>query len=378
MFSLALGLLIFFSAPGLALAANNNLASLSEKTVEVKKGEVVNHDLFAVGESVVISGTVNGDVYAAGGNVLVDGTVNGDLLVAGVTVTVLGNISDDIRAAGSSVLIKGPVGKNVVGFGSNVTLGSEGKVGGSFLAAGNTLDLSGPIGKDVNAYGNQVLLTSTVGRDFQGMMQSLVLGSGAKITGNLTYQSSQEIKVPAGVVSGEVSYQPLPKEKQPAAVSAKVAGLIPFFLGLKVFFNFVGLLFSLVLGLIYFSLFPKRAQGILEMIGSKPWISLGLGILTLILFPIVLVILAVSLIGIPLLLILIPLFLFFLYMAKIFTAFYLGRRLLSRSDLFWPLLAGLVIYYLLSLVPVIGGLTTFAFMTIGLGAFILDLKSLRR
>ncbi len=377
LFSFLVIFTFFLTLPGLVLAANGDLGSLSNKTVEVKKGEVVNHDLFAAGESVIISGTVNGDVYAAGANVLVDGIVNGDLLAAGATVTVLGNISDDVRAAGSSVIIKGPVGKNVVAFGSNVTLSSEGKVGGSFLAAGNTIDLSGPISKDVNAYGNQVLLTSTVGRDFQGMMQSLVLGSGAKIVGDLNYQSSQQANVPAGVVSGKVTYKPIEKTQPnlPPAAPFALAGL---FVGLKFFLSFTGFLISLVVGLIYLSLLPKRAESLVNIIGSKPWVSLGVGLLTIIIFPLVLVILAVSLVGLPLLFLLVPLFLFFLYMAKIFTAFYLGRRILSSDKLLGPLLVGLLLYYVLSFIPGIGFLTVLAFVTVGLGAFILDLKSLRQ
>ncbi len=368
--SLILSLFIFFSLPGLALAADPN------SNFEVKKGEVVDRDVFAVGENVTISGTVNGDVYAAGANVLVDGTINGDLLTAGAAITVLGTVTDDIRAAGNSVLIKGTVGKNVVAFGNNVTLGSEGKVGGSFLAGANSLDLSGPVAKDVTAYANQVTLTSRVGRNFQGAMQNLVLGGNGKIAGNLTYQSSRQANIPQGAVSGKISYKPVERQ-QTKNISPDVTGLKPIFFGFKFFFSVTGLLISLAVGLIYLALFPRRAEGLVNTIGTRPWASLGIGFLAFFIFPVLVILLAISLIGIPLLFLVIPLFLFFLYLAKIFTAFYLGRRILSRNDLFLPLLAGLVIYYVLGLVPVVGSLIGIIFVTIGLGAFILDLNSLR-
>lgn len=361
LFSLLILFTLFLSLPGVVLAGSGN--------IQVPKDEVISHDFYNAGENVTISGTINGDVFVAGANVLVDGTINGDLIAAGATVTVLGNVSDDVRAAGSSVLIKGRVGKNVTAFGSSVTLGSEGNVAGSLLAAGNTIDLGGPIGKDVRAYGNQVLLTSTVAGDFQGAMQSLVLGANTKISGNLTYQSGEEINVPAGTVGGKITYQP------PQEAETKMTGV---FFGLKFFMAIAGFLLSLFIGLVYLFLFPKRAQGIVETIGSQPWPSLGLGLLTIILFPLILIILAVSLIGIPFLFILIPVFLFFLYMAKIFTAFYLGRRILNNSRLLGPLALGLLLYYVLGLIPVIGFLTAFAFVTVGLGAFLLDLKSLRQ
>ena len=50
--------------------------------------EVINKDVFAVGDRVDVSGTVNGDVYALGSEIFVDGTVNGDLLAAGGTVNI--------------------------------------------------------------------------------------------------------------------------------------------------------------------------------------------------------------------------------------------------------------------------------------------------
>lgn len=149
--------------------------------------------------------------------------------------------------------------------------------------------------------------------------------------------------------------------------------------GASLYFKFVAFLLALAFGFLFLYLFPKRVEGMSKIISSFPWKSLGVGVLTPIVFSLIVAFLAVSLVGIPFIFILLPIFLLLVYFAKIFTAFFVGRKILGpKKSWGWALLVGIAIYYALSLILVINGIIAFFFICLGLGAFVLDQKSRRR
>ena len=374
----------FFLLPGVVLA---KLETPQEtKNIEVKKGEVIDHDFFAAGESVTISGVVNGDVYAAGANITVDGKINGDLLGGAGIVTLLGEVTDDVRIGGGNILINGVIGKNLTVGGGSVTITDEARIMGSLLAFAGSVDVRGPIGREANVFAGRALFANKVGGDLKGAFEELILTSEAQISGDLEYESEKEADIDEdALVVGETTRKvPEKKEAQLEKFAPELRPVIFGFTRIKLYLKFFSFIVSLIFGLIFLSLFPKRAKGIVEVLESRLWASLGVGILTPILFGLAMILLAITLVGIPLILIIAPLFGLLVYFSKIFTALFLGRKILlnfnwSKSQS-WALFAGLLIYYLLRLipVPVIGGLTGFVFTTTGLGAFVLDQKSLRQ
>lgn len=373
------GLLLLLPASVLGLDQ-----SLKTQNIEVKKGEVIDHDFFAAGESVAISGVVNGDVYAAGGTVSVDGKVNGDLLVGAGVVTILGEVTDDVRVGGGNVLINGLIGKNLTVAGGSVTITNEAKINGSILAFCGLINVRGPVGRGANVFAGKALFANQVGGDLKGAMENLVLTSQARILGDLEYESKDkaEISEEALVVGENIHKLPEKGEVKLRKIAPQVQPVIFGLAKIKLYLSIFNFFVSLVLGLVFLSLFPKRAEGIVKILTSRPWGSLGVALLTFVLFPVALVVLAITIIGIPLLLLLLPVFGFLVYFGKIFTSLAVGRWLLLRFKIKrswrWALLAGLIVYYLLGLIIVIGPLVAFVFTTLGVGAFILDQKALRR
>jgi len=190
------------------------------------------------------------------------------------------------------------------------------------------------------------------------------------------------MEIKKGAVAGETSYQPIEGKnfisKKGFFKDMKAISFLGI-AGIGLYFKFISFLLALGFGFLFLYLFPKRVEGITKMIGCCLWKSLGIGVLTPIIFSLIVIFLAVSLVGIPFILVLLPLFLILLYFAKIFTAFFVGRKILgSKKSWGLSLLVGLLIYYLLSLIWVINGLVAFFFVFIGLGAFILDQKCCRR
>ena len=104
------------------------------------------------------------------------------------------------------------------------------------------------------------------------------------------------------------------------------------------------------------------------------------GLVCLIVVPIALIILAITMIGLPLALILGALFAILLYVVKIFVGVYLGEKALRLFNkklpipLIWSMIAGLVIIYILFLLPFIGWLIKLAVMLWGLGVLLVIIK----
>lgn len=378
-FHLSLLICSLFFLPRIVLAQNQAKDAFGTKNVMVEEGEVIDRDFFAAGETITISGVINGDAFLAGGNISVDGKINGDLLAGGGMMTISGEVSDDVRVGGGNILISGTIGKNLTVGGGNVTISNEAKVGGSLLAFGGSLVVNGPIGRDALAFASQANFGNQIGGDLKGTIESLTLSSEAQILGNLEYESPQKAVIGEGAtVFGKITYKP--KEEKPLQPEGWLKK-IPLGFGKKIrpFFAFTSFILNLILGLLFISFFPKRAAGMIKTLASRPWASLGVGILTPIIFGLAMVLLTISLVGIPLMLILLLLFSFLVYFSKIFTILFLGDKFLNRSYV-WSFSVGLLVYYLLKLVAP-GGLMTLISLimtSFGLGAFVLDQKSLRQ
>jgi len=370
--------LILLSLPTVILAQDSE----KPQNFEVKKGEIINHDFFAAGDTVTISGVVNGDVYVAGASVTVDGTINGDFLAGAGMITILGEVSDDIRIAGGNILINGTVGKNVTLAGGTATITSEAEIKGSILAFVGSLELRAPVGRDANLYAGRAVISNQIGGDLKGEFDELILTSEAGILGDLDYKSPQKAEITEGsIILGETNYELQEKEKAPGLkVEALVKPSVPR--GTNLWLSLSSFILSLLLGFGFLYVFPKRGEAIVKILSSRPWQSLGAGFLAMILFPVGVILLAITLIGIPLILLIVPLFIFLLWFSKIFAALWTGQWILSRSvsnkSWKWALFLGLVVYYLLRQLPIISPMAVFAFTTLGLGAFLLDQKALRK
>lgn len=372
----------FFSQDVLAQTGTPAADKKQEKNVIIGKNEVINHDLFAGGNSVIISGVVNGDVFAGTNSLVVEGIIRGDLIAGANMITISGQVTDDVRLGANNISINGLIGKNATLFGNNLTVSSEARIGGSLLAAGQMINLNGPVDKDVTVYGQKVNLASSINRNFKGSFQTANIGEGAIIRGDFAYQAPEEMEIKKGVVIGETSYQPTKGKdfisKKGFFQDIKAMSFLGI-VGVSLYFKLVAFLLALGFGFLFLYLFPKRVEGITKMIGCCPWKSLGIGVLTPIIFSLVVAFLAVSLVGIPFIFVLLPLFLLLLYFAKIFTAFFVGRKILGQKKSWGlSLLVGLLIYYLLSLIWVINAFISFFFIFIGIGAFILDQKYRRQ
>lgn len=370
---LALVLLFVTLVTPVALAADDE-----QTYVTLEKKEVVNRDYFAAADTVRLSGTVNGDAYVAGGMVTVDGTVNGDLLVAGGTVEIRGTVKNDVRVVGGNIVIAAPVGGNVTAGGGNITVHPDGTIKGNLLAGSGNLELSGPVGKNVTAGAGNIIIDSAIGGDMRLAADELSTGSNAKVAGDVTYWAERQARIGTGAIAGNLTFNQMKEsESKPKEMMQKsVSGTIRTAIGAVLAMVAAGGIVLLVAGLIVFSVFPKFTEKTVRSMGTNAWGSFGLGFASVVAILILSLIAFVTVIGIPAGLFLLVLLGFLCFVGNIYGALFIGRATLTRfakaPHLAWQLGTGLVILFVLTLIPVLGWLTRAIIVTMGTGAVLTE------
>lgn len=360
------------------LLSAQTFAQEPPKTTTLPGSETINRDYFAGNERVVISGTVNGDIYTVGSDVTFDGTTTSDLMVAGGNVTISGNIGGDVRLAGGNVIFSGAeIEGNLTVAGGDVVIDKSTNITGSIVAFGGNLQFMGPIGKNLVVAGGQVTIGNNINGDvWSPGVGSLRLMNEAYVNGQLTYSSEQEAVISEGATIVGVSERrtpPVEKQDLREAVE-KGEGVLA---GLFLFILLGDILMSILLGLCLAFFFPnfvlKVADKALTSVGN----SFLIGLVTAIITPIALLLFMLTIIGIPLSIALFVIFFLVLWFAKVLGSIALGRRILNikKSELSYkPVFLGVILYFILGIVPIVGGLLQ-AFITLtGLGSLVISKK----
>jgi cytoskeletal protein CcmA (bactofilin family) len=391
--------------------------SRSGDQVIVGPDEVVDDDLYATANQVVVEGTIRGDLVAFGQSVTVDGTVEGDLIAAGQSVEIGGEVDDDARIAGQALLLGegASVGDDLIAAAYSLQNEPESNVGGTLWYAGYQALLAGTVGQDLAGAVNALTLGGEIGGDadvdvdgeeggaappaFVPVPQvpiptvepGLTLTDSALIGGNLTYQSSTEAQIdPGAQIEGDVVREERPVEEEEATRSPLAEGVL----------DALGSLVALVLvGLLLVWLAPRWIRRRAYTVLDRPLASLGWGLLGLVAFLIlgIVILLVTILLAIVLglltlgslvaLIVVLGLLAeaalvlaFWIstgYLAQIVVGFLAGVLLLESvvpgrgAGRVLPLVVGLIVYVILVAIPVLGSIVGLIVVLLGLGALLI-------
>jgi cytoskeletal protein CcmA (bactofilin family) len=358
-----------------AVSADDSFGrSVWRERVVLAAGQVVQGDYVAAAPRVVISGTVNGDVYAAGGRILVDGIVNGDLIVAGAKVILSGKVAQDARIAAAHAVVSGTIGRNLTVGAPDIQLTDAGEALGNMLAAGGDVELEGRIGRDVKVAAREVTVSSHVGGNLALAAGSFSLTPDAVVEGKLRYWSDTEPVIDDGAtVRGTVTHRPLFQGWQAEEFRYGLRGL-------HLLAAAVSVVSTLILGLVLLGLYPAFTRRASSMIRERPWRSLGWGAVALLGIPVIALAFIVTLLGLPVGLVLMALYGVMLYVGRVYAMTWLGQVLLRRTSdslsLTWCFVTGLIVYTILSFLPVVGELVTLLTVVLGLGALLIAERDL--
>jgi hypothetical protein len=328
--------------------------------VTIPAGQVVNDDLFIGSESVDIAGTVNGDIYVGAGTVNFTGRVSGDLVVGAGTLNVNGGVIGDSLIVGAGT----------------VNIDEQTRIGGSFIAGSGTIDNRAAVGRNLMIGVGNLNFNAPVGGEAYVGAGNVTFGSNTTIKGDLTYSAENTLDESIDQkVGGKVTrYSPPQPQRVDPRLAAK--GLFAAKIGFEVW-SFLG---ALVVGLVMNWLLSAFSLGIASKIQNKFLASVGWGLILLIVAPFALILLAVTGVGLPLAFVLGLLYFIDLYLAKIFASLALGKMMARRFNWKFSLPAvyfvGLVAYYVLRNIPILGILVRMTALLAGIGGIWLYKKQL--
>lgn len=397
----------------------------SGEKVVIQADQVINDDLYVGANEFTLDGTVNGDVITGAQMVTINGTINGDLMAAAQTVVVNGTVTGDVRAAGSVLFFgeKASIGGDIVSAGYSLEVRKGAQVGRDVVYAGGQIKLAGDVTRNVKVGTGAMEIDGTIGGNVKAevedadqaqagppptmfMPQStvavpqvrpgLTIDPAARISGNLQYTQNKNLTFPAGVIAGKVTRTQQPVA-QPAAEETAGAKVVEWSLNLL-----RSLVTIILLGLLLLWLLPLFMNSLSGKLETKPWPSLGWGLITYAaFFFLILLIIFVTILGgvvfsmltlgglsgtiiwlgiLALFGLIVGFVLVTSFVAKIVFGMALGRWILKKAESplaehkFWPMVIGVaitvIVVALLSfpLVPgLLGGLLNFIIILFGLG-----------
>jgi cytoskeletal protein CcmA (bactofilin family) len=399
---LGLGLLLMLATPALAFETRTG------DQVTVPAGEVIDDDLYVAGQNVVIDGTVRGDVFAGGQTILVNGTVEGSLMAAAQSIVVTGPVRGSARLAAQAILLdsRAQIGRDVLAAGYSIDQRQGGTIGRDVAVAGYQALLAGSIGRNLLAAVNSLAIRGNIGGNVDAHVGSgedgggagmspppmiaipsvppgLTVAESARINGKLTYSSSREYPV-AGAVAGGVTWnqrtEDRPAEPQQRSILAD---------------SLRHLVVLLIVGALLLLVVPGWVRRLSDTIATRPFPSLGWGLIgwlaaiaasiaiflvagflavifgivtlgSLAALSVVLGLLAEAVLAVGLIV-------FAVLIAQVVVSYLTGRLLVQRlqpsmSAPWLPLLVGVVIFVVLSAIPILGGLVALLTAIVALGA----------
>ncbi len=333
---------------------------------------------WAAGQNVNLNSAMKDDVYLAGASVIVSGPIDGDLIVAGSNVVINSTIKGDLRAAAASLTINGKIEGNITVLAATVNIGQQAEIGKNAIILGGNVESYGKINKNLYSAAGNLLIDNEISGSVYATIDSegyITLLPTAVINGNLEYTAPKSADLQAGSqIKGEVKFTEAKIEPQKPVVPKEVFSIF------SLTFWLIGLLGSIVVGLVVIFVFKDLAVKMKQALEKNIAINILKGFLYLIAIPIALLILAVTVIGLPLSMILLPLYFIAIYLCRIFIGVYVGEKILihifkqKEPALAWSMMTGLMAISLLCLIPILGIFVRLVIVLWGLGTLAIVLK----
>jgi hypothetical protein len=384
--------------------------------IVIGKDEVVNDDLYVGATEFTLDGTVHGDVLAAGELITINGNVDGDVMAAGKTVIINGNVTGSVRIAGAVLFIgeNAKIGKDIIAAGASLETRKGSATGQDAVVFGAQALMAGDVTRNVKISAGGIEFRGNIGGNAEAevgdtkdeghvpmffspnspipmpnVKGGLTIDPAAKIGGKLTYTSAKELPIPGGVVAGAVSH-----------VSPKIAPIVQptaselFMTSLLAAIRKMVTL--IIIGLLLGWLFPGFLSFTINRARTAPWPSLGFGIVSFAAFFFALLVLivatviiaimfgALTLSGLSVTVVFLGILgtftlifgfvLAMTFVAQVIVSILSGRLILERvrpewaENKVWPLVIGVIIFAVLTAIPILGQLTGLLVILLGLGA----------
>ena len=334
----------------------------------VRKGDVIEEDLYAIGENTTVAGDILGDLFAIGTSVLVGGgnIVENDALIAGFNVSLISTIKQDARIIGWTTLFSGKTGKDMAVIANQIRILPESVIGQDFIAGAGRVVLDGKVTRNVKIIAGEVELNDVVGGNVEITADKVIVGPKAVITGNFSYSSSQPATIDSSArVLGTTEFKSIDTR-------SRAQKILPTLWSTWMLINIIVLLLSALI--LHGVLREISNKFVLTSIKHFGW-SLVRGFIILVAAPAAILLSFLTFVGIPFGILGITLYLSLCMVAVVYSPIIIGSivmRLVSNAEgvqVNWKtIVLGVACVAVVSYVPYVGGLVKFVFVLVSLGS----------
>ncbi len=308
--------------------------------------------------------------YLEGKDVTIDYEVNGNAFIIANSVTINSPINGDVFVCANDIIIgeNGDIYNNLFSISENLTI--TGNVVSSVYSIATTTKVNGYIYNDLNLISEDVTIVGEVGRNASISCSQLKFEdeitppNTSIISGDLNYSAKEEISIPEGTVDGKTTFNQITENTD---------------FDMQTILMSLGTLVAttIILWLLCLWLAPKFLNKAPSLVSTKKILhTIGLGILTPIasIFLIVLLLLLGLTTTVSILLLFLVCILFVIS-SSIFVIAINGvicdkLKIEKTLGIFGMLVASSAVYYLIGLIPFVGGLIKIIAFILGLGTLI--------
>lgn len=342
---------------------NENLEEGDRASIEPTSENITNSDVYLIDDTVTVDYMIDGNAFIFANKVVINSQIGGNVFVCAKEVTIEEN---------------GFIVSSLFGFAEKINV--SGVVCDLYVAA-EEVNVSGYIYRDMRTGSKTLNLSGIVGRDafvdaekisFVSPNEDASATSGAMIGNNFNYTSKEEITVPENIVKGKTNFTK-------AIDTDKTESISDYILDLGTFVCTVAVLWLLALWLT-----PKFIKEPYNILSKKVLPALGYGILAPIVFVFAFVVLLI--LGITVNIALLAFALLIMLIAISSSAFVITANSLVCSKLkiektiqtFGILIISAVVYWLITLIPVVGSIISLLACIIGLGIIVYNILPLKK
>lgn len=309
------------------------------------------------GENSTLTEDIDRDLMIAGSQVVVNSNIKGDVYMAGGQAEISGTVDKNLHIAGGEVLISGIVKGDVITAGGNIRLAKDAVINGYLIALGSQVTLEGQVNDAVRVFaGNLDVRPGAVLNNLEANVDE------ANISDLATVQGKKQIHITPK----------LEKNKE----SRKHE-----FIGIYSAFKIVGFLSKLLVLLILIKILGKHADALVSPILKSPISTLGWGTIKLFITPFIILTLLITIIGMPLAFIITLLYFLSFYLSSLIVSIALGQWFVDKKwfkfkNKYFQAFLGFLAISLMSIIPMVGFLTSLVVLLLGLGAILEAVRKL--
>jgi len=367
---------------------------------------IYDDDIFIGGNKISFQSEITGDLIGGSQELDFSGTSSGNIIWAAKWIIIKGPVDRSVRCVAQMVDINAQIGRNLIAFGQDINIGPGTRIGKdaliSGLTSGSVIEFEGYVRENLKITGEHVIIAGTIVGNLDIQASELEIRPNTIVEGDLTYKSPEKTKIEDSVIiNGKTIWTK--SEKDENQQKYRAFGPITFFLYSFLIFNFIcsliifiitlilnnGLLIPsifialIVCGIVIISLNKNMALRTVGTLEKRFFVSLGLGLLLILLFPLATILATATIIGMPLGLLIIFAFGIIGFAGAIFAAQFVGGLIVGwakadkKQSWLLNMVIGVIILSGLILIPFIGWIIALLTLASGLGALILSFEKFK-